>query len=63
MRVALPSSARRSRVKPTRLGIDLAERGLSAEGLAELLMDGLEGMKHRVPVPKRSASPRGSLCG
>jgi len=32
----------------TRLGIDLAARGLSAEGLAELLLDGLEGMKHRV---------------
>jgi AcrR family transcriptional regulator len=31
-----------------RLGVDLAARGLSAEGLAELLMDGLEGMKHRV---------------
>jgi AcrR family transcriptional regulator len=32
-----------------RLGINLPDRGLSAEGLAELLMDGLEGMKHRVP--------------
>jgi len=32
-----------------KLGVDLSARGLSAEGLAELLMDGLEGMKHRVP--------------
>lgn len=31
-----------------RLGVDLSTRGLSADGLAELLMDGLEGMKHRV---------------
>lgn len=31
-----------------RLDVDLGTRGLSAEGLAELLMDGLEGMKHRV---------------
>jgi len=31
-----------------RLEVDLGTRGLSAEGLAELLMDGLEGMKHRV---------------
>ncbi|HEY5820034.1 MAG TPA: helix-turn-helix domain-containing protein [Mesorhizobium sp.] len=31
-----------------RLDVDLSARGLSAEGLAELLLDGLEGMKHRV---------------
>jgi len=31
-----------------RQGIELADRGLSAEGLATLLLDGLEGMKHRL---------------
>ncbi|MGE0283234.1 MAG: TetR/AcrR family transcriptional regulator [Rhizobiaceae bacterium] len=31
-----------------KLGVNLTARGLSADGLAELLMDGLEGMKHRV---------------
>lgn len=31
-----------------KLSVDLPARGLSAEGLAELLLDGLEGMKHRV---------------
>lgn len=31
-----------------RSGVDLAARGLSAASLAELLLDGLEGMKHRV---------------
>jgi AcrR family transcriptional regulator len=29
-------------------GVDLAARGLAAAGLAEMLLDGLEGMKHRV---------------
>lgn len=31
-----------------KLNVDLAARGLTARGLAELLIDGLEGMKHRV---------------
>lgn len=31
-----------------RLHVDLEKRGLTADGLAELLLDGLEGMKHRV---------------
>lgn len=30
-------------------GVNLAERGLTAANLAEMLMDGLEGMKHRIP--------------
>lgn len=40
-----------------RSGINLATRGLSADGLAELLLDGLEGMKHRVtdPAAQRAA--------
>lgn len=29
-------------------GVDLAARGLNAVGLAEMLLDGLEGMKHRI---------------
>ncbi len=30
-------------------GVDLAARGLSAASLAQLLLDGLEGMKRRLP--------------
>ena len=29
-------------------GVDLSERGLTSHVLAELLVDGLEGVKHRV---------------
>ncbi len=32
-------------------GVDLGRRGLSAEGLAEMLLDGLEGMKMRLSDP------------
>lgn len=41
-RDAIAADARKRR-------IDLSARGLTASGLAELLMDGLEGMKHRMP--------------
>jgi len=34
-----------------RARIDLAQRGLTAGALADLLLDGLEGMKSRVPDP------------
>lgn len=34
-----------------RKGIDLAERGLSARGMADMLLDGLEGMKMRLSDP------------
>ena len=34
-----------------RNGIDLAERGLSAKGMADMLLDGLEGMKMRLSDP------------
>lgn len=39
-------------------GVDLAKRGLSAVGLAEMLLDGLEGMKHRItdPAAQRAAA-------
>jgi AcrR family transcriptional regulator len=41
-----------------RLGVDLAARGLAADGLAEMLLDSLEGMKHRItdPATQRSAA-------
>lgn len=32
-----------------RLGVDLAERGVAAEALADMLLDGLEATKHRIP--------------
>jgi AcrR family transcriptional regulator len=34
-----------------RLGVDLTAQGLSAAGLGDLLLDGLEGMKSRIAVP------------
>ena len=34
-----------------RNGIDLAARGLSAKGMAEMLLDGLEGIKMRLSDP------------
>lgn len=34
-------------------GVDLAAQGLSADGLADLLLDGLEGIKARISVPDR----------
>ena len=41
-----------------RLGVDLASQGLSAAGLADLLLDGLEGLKSRIASPdqQREAS-------
>lgn len=36
------------RKEALRLGVDLPSRGLSAEGLADLLLDGLEGLKGRI---------------
>ena len=32
-------------------GVDLPSQGLSAEGLADLLLDGLEGLKSRIAAP------------
>jgi AcrR family transcriptional regulator len=34
-----------------RLGVDLPSQGLSAEALADLLLDGLEGIKMRIAAP------------
>ncbi len=39
-----------------RTGVDLAGRGLSAETLAELLVDGLEGIKLRAAEPSAKAA-------
>ena len=41
-----------------RLGVDVASQGLSAAGLADLLLDGLEGLKSRIASPdqQREAS-------
>ncbi|HHZ07948.1 MAG TPA: TetR/AcrR family transcriptional regulator [Rhizobiales bacterium] len=36
------------RKEALRLGVDLPSQGLSAEGLADLLLDGLEGLKGRI---------------
>ena len=47
MRSASPS-ARRSPPRQSRNKVDLAARGLTADALADLLLDGLEGMKSRV---------------
>ena len=48
-RCAQPArSARRSPQRRSRNKVDLAARGLTAAGLADLLLDGLEGMKSRV---------------
>ncbi|RUX47845.1 TetR/AcrR family transcriptional regulator, partial [Mesorhizobium sp. M7A.F.Ca.CA.002.09.1.1] len=35
-----------------RNGVDLAARGLSAQLLADMLLDGLEGMKARIRDPE-----------
>ena len=34
-----------------RVGVDLPSQGLSAEGVANLLLDGLEGIKSRISAP------------
>lgn len=44
----------------TRNGTDLSERGLTAQALADLLLDGLEGMKMRTSDPEEQAR---SACG
>jgi AcrR family transcriptional regulator len=45
------SIARAIEREARRVGVDLPSQGLSAEGVANLLLDGLEGIKSRISAP------------
>lgn len=45
------SIARAIEREARRVGVDLPAQGLSAEGVANLLLDGLEGIKSRISAP------------